>query len=306
MNYIKNRLDYTIEEETVITLGKFDGLHRGHELLMENLFAKSRQYGYKTMVFTFDIPPRRQVKDEDARVLTTNGEKRYIFEKTGVDYLFECPFTPEIMCMEPEDFIAWIVRAFHVRCVVVGKDFHFGHNRRGDYHVLQACADTYGYEVVVLEKIQEDGRDISSSFVREEIMKGNIEKANHLLGYEFFVQNTVVHGRRLGHTIGIPTINMEFEKQKLLPPNGVYISRVLVDEKAYLGVTNVGCKPTVSDSGKVGVETHIVAYSGDLYSQTLTVQFLHFIRPEMKFASVEELKAQMEQDIMFAKETCEC
>lgn len=189
MEYIKNRLDYTIKEETVITLGKFDGLHRGHELLMENLFAKGRACGYRTVVFTFDIPPRRQVDEAEARVLTTNEEKRYIFERTGVDYLFECPFTREVMCMPPERFIAWIVEALHVRCIVVGEDFHFGYRRAGDYRVLQACADRYGYEVIVLEKMKEDGRDISSSFVREELLKGNIEKANRLLGYEFFVRS---------------------------------------------------------------------------------------------------------------------
>lgn len=297
MQYITNNLNYKIEEPTVITLGKFDGLHRGHELLMENLFARSSEKGYKTMVFTFDIPPRQQVDEVDTRVLTTNEEKRYVFEKTGVDYLFECPFTPAIMCMEPEAFIRWIVDSFCVRCVVVGKDFRFGHKRAGDYHTLQKYATKYGYEVVVLEKIREDGRDISSTFVREEIVKGNLEKANRLLGYPFFVKSEVIHGKELGRTIGTPTINMEFPSQKLLPPNGVYVSRVHIDDASYCGVTNVGCKPTVTDSGRIGVETHILDFAGDLYGRELPVEFLHFIRPEMKFASLEELRSQMEGDI---------
>lgn len=299
MEYIQNQLDYTIKEDTVITLGKFDGLHRGHELLMNKMFEKSRECGYSTVVFTFDIPPRRQADGESARVLTTNEEKRCIFEKTGVDYLFECPFTREIMSMPPERFIRWIAEAFHVRCIVVGNDFHFGHNRAGDYRMLQAYADSYGYEVIVLEKMKEDGRDISSSFVREEILKGRIEKANRLLGYEFFVLSSVVSGRKLGRRLGIPTINMEFDADKLLPPNGVYMSRVLIDGKDYPGVTNVGCKPTVSDSGRIVVETHIVGYAGDLYERRLAVRFLRFIRPEMHFASVEELQRQMRQDIEF-------
>lgn len=304
MEYIRNRLDYTIEEDTAITLGKFDGLHRGHELLMEQLLEQGRKCGYKTVVFTFDIPPRRQTREEETKVLTTNEEKRYIFERTGVDYLFECPFTEEIMCMEPEAFIRWIVDALHVRCIVVGQDFHFGYRRAGDYRLLLDCADKYGYKVIVLEKMREDGRDISSSFVREEILKGNIQKANHLLGYEFFVQSTVVHGRKLGRTLGIPTINMEFEEQKLLPPKGVYVTRVQIDGKIYSGVTNVGCKPTVSESKRVGVETHIIHYEGDLYGQRLTVCFLHFIRPEMRFATVEELQAQMYKDIDEAAGWC--
>lgn len=294
-------MDYTIEEDTVITLGKFDGLHRGHELLMQAMFEKSRACGYRTVVFTFDIPPRRQTSEEDARVLTTNEEKRFIFGRTGVDYLFECPFTREVMCMPPERFIAWIVEAFHVRCIVAGEDFHFGYQRAGDYRMLQECAARYGYEAIILEKMKEDGRDISSSFVREELLKGNIEKANVLLGYEFFVRSTVIHGRQLGRTLGIPTINMEFEALKLLPPNGVYVSRVSLDGAAWPGVTNVGCKPTVSDSGRIGVETHVIGYEGDLYGKVLTVQFLHFIRPEMQFASVEVLREQVLQDIAVSK-----
>lgn len=297
MEYIKNRLDYTIEEETVITLGKFDGLHRGHELLMEKMFEKSRACGYRTVVFTFDIPPRRQVDFAEARVLTTNEEKRFIFERTGVDYLFECPFTEEVMCMPPERFIKWIVEAFHVRCIVVGEDFRFGHRRLGDYRLLQNCALTYGYKVIVLDKIKEDGRDISSSFVREELLKGRIESANRLLGYHFFVQSEVIHGRRLGRELGIPTINMEFEEQKLLPPFGVYVSRVKIGDTTYPGVTNVGCKPTVSDSKKINVETHIIGFEGDLYGRRLTVEFLHFLRPEMRFSSVDALREQMMRDI---------
>lgn len=127
------------------------------------------------------------MQNVEAKVLTTNEEKRHMFEHLGIDYVVECPFTQEIMCMEPEDFIAKIVRQLHVKCMVVGEDFHFGHNRRGDYHMLRQYAGKYGYEVIVVEKIKEDSRDISSTFVREEIAAGNIEKANHLLGYRYFV-----------------------------------------------------------------------------------------------------------------------
>ncbi|MCM1282180.1 MAG: bifunctional riboflavin kinase/FAD synthetase [Muribaculaceae bacterium] len=299
MEYIRDNLEYKTDVPTAITLGKFDGLHRGHELLMKTLFAEGKKRACKTVVFTFDIPPRRQVYETEARVLTTNEEKRLIFEKTGVDYLFECPFTPEIMRMEPEAFIRWLVEAFCARVIVVGRDFHFGHNRAGDYHVLMEYADHFGYEVVVVEKMQEDGRDISSTFVREELLAGRIARANQLLGYHFFVQSTVVHGNHFGRTIGIPTINMEFPPEKLLPPNGVYVSAVHVGEETLMGVTNVGCKPTVADSGKIGVETHIIGMGENLYDRCLTVDFLQFIRPEKKFASVETLRAQMEQDIAY-------
>lgn len=302
MQYIHNTFDFKIEEDTVITLGKFDGLHRGHELLMENLLNWREKYRYKAVVFTFDIPPRQQVNGVDTRVLTTNEEKRAIFERSGVDYLIECPFTPEVMCMEPKAFIEWMVNALHARCFVIGNDFRFGHNRAGDYEVLRQYAAEFGYEVVVLDKIQEDGRDISSTYIREEIGQGNIEKANNLLGYEFFAKSMIIHGKQLGRKIGIPTINMEFPPEKLLPPNGVYVTRVLMDGVWHKGVTNVGCKPTVSDSHLIGVETHILDFSGNVYGKEAEVCFLHYIRPEQKFASIEELQAQMERDVMTSRQ----
>lgn len=301
MEYIRNNLKFTISEPTVITLGKFDGMHRGHELLIENLFAKKRELGAKTLVFTFDIPPRPRAGKEAVKVLTTNEEKRWIFAKTGVDYLYECPFTPQIMSMEPGDFIRWIVDAFAVRCIVAGEDFRFGHNRAGNTSVLADCAGHFGYELIVRKKIQEDGRDISSSFVREEIEKSNIEKANRLLGYPFFLRGTVVHGRQLGRTIGFPTVNMVIPPEKLMPQNGVYASRVHIGEETWPSVTNVGSKPTVTDSGMIGAETHIIGYDGDLYGEALTVEFLRFLRPEQKFASVAELQAQMEKDTAYSK-----
>ena len=302
MQYIHNTFDFKIEEDTVITLGKFDGLHRGHELLMENLLNWREKYRYKAVVFTFDIPPRQQVNGVDTRVLTTNEEKRAIFERSGVDYLIECPFTPEVMCMEPKAFIEWMVNALHARCFVIGNDFRFGHNRAGDYEVLRQYAVEFGYEVVVLDKIQEDGRDISSTYIREEIGQGHIEKANNLLGYEFFAKSMIIHGKQLGRTIGIPTINMEFPPEKLLPPNGVYVTRVLMDGVWHKGVTNVGCKPTVSDSHLIGVETHILDFSGNVYGKEAEVCFLHYIRPEQKFASIEDLQAQMERDVMTSRQ----
>ena len=302
MQYIHNTFDFKIEEDTVITLGKFDGLHRGHELLMENLLNWREKYRYKAVVFTFDIPPRQQVNGVDTRVLTTNEEKRAIFERSGVDYLIECPFTPEVMCMEPKAFIEWMVNALHARCFVIGNDFRFGHNRAGDYEVLRQYAVEFGYEVVVLDKIQEDGRDISSTYIREEIGQGHIEKANNLLGYEVFAKSMIIHGKQLGRKIGIPTINMEFPPEKLLPPNGVYVTRVLMDGVWHKGVTNVGCKPTVSDSHLIGVETHILDFSGNVYGKEAEVCFLHYIRPEQKFASIEDLQAQMERDVMTSRQ----
>ncbi len=299
MKYFKNTTEFQVTEPTVISLGKFDGIHRGHELLMEQL-AQKKKDGLKTAIFTFDIPPKKNVEHVEAKVLTTNEEKMHIFEELGIDYLVECPFTKEIMCMEPEDFIRMLVEKLSVKCIVAGEDFHFGHNRRGDYEMLRKYAGEYGYEAIILKKMKEDARDISSTFVREEIAAGNIEKANHLLGYHYFVKGVVKHGNRIGRTIGIPTVNLLPPEEKLLPPFGVYVTEVLIDGKRYRGVTNVGCKPTIEGKNPVGVETHLLEFREDVYDQVVTVEFIHRLREERKFENIEALKEQMQKDIAFA------
>lgn len=289
--------DFYIEEPTALSLGKFDGVHRGHEALIAQLLQKQKQ-GLKAAVFTFDIPPKKLTENNNYRVLSTNLEKIDIFQQHGIDYFLQCPFTKDVMCMEPEAFVDWIVTRLHVKCIVVGSDFHFGHERKGNHVVLVNLAEHYGYELIVVDKLKYKGRDISSSFVREEIIRGSMETANELLGYPFFVKSEVIHGRKLGRQLGIPTINMELPAEKLLPPKGVYATMVQIGQVCYAGVTNVGCKPTVNPTNKVGVETHILDYEGDLYGRTLKVSFLHFIRPEKKFVSIDDLKKQMERDIL--------
>ena len=297
MEFIRKTLDFQVEEPTAVTLGKFDGLHRGHDLLMQTVLEYSKNYDLASVAFTFDIPPRNKVEEIVANVLTTNDEKQYIFEKRGIDYLIECPFTTEVMSMEPKDFIAWISKALHMKYVVVGDDFRFGHKRAGDFHTLQEYEGLYGYKTIVIDKLKDSNRDISSTYVREKISDGNIQKANELLGYKYFIKSEILHGRKLGRTIGVPTINMILPPHKLLPPNGVYVTEVLVEGKTYMGVTNIGYKPTVSEERIIGVETYIDDFDKDVYGEKIVVSFIQFIRPEQKFNSIEELRAQMQSDI---------
>lgn len=297
MKYFSDTLEFHVNEDSVITLGKFDGLHRGHELLIEEIANQKKLYGLKSIVFTFDIPPRKKVSDIQAKELTINEEKRYIFEKTGIDYLVSCPFTNEVMCMEPESFIRWIVESLSVKCFVVGDDFCFGHNRMGNHEVLKQFEDKYGYRTIVMPKVKEDGRDISSTFVREEIEKGNIQKANQLLGYHFFVKSDVIHGNQIGRKMGIPTINMAIPEEKMIPPFGVYITRTEISGVWYRGVSNIGKKPTISGDNPVGLETFLLDFEKDVYEENILVEFLDYIRPEKKFDSLEELQKQICLDI---------
>lgn len=295
MKYIKNTTEIFIDEPTVISLGKFDGIHRGHELLLEQLMKKKRE-GYKTVIFTFDIPPKKVLEAEDTKVLTTNEEKMHMFDSFGIDYLIECPFTPAVMGMEPELFIEMLVKNLSMKCIVTGEDFRFGHNRRGDYQMLKEYAKKFSYEAIILPKMKEEKRDISSTFVREEILAGRIEMANKLLGYPYFVSGEVKHGNRIGRTIGFPTINLIPPANKLLPSYGVYITKVMIDGIVYHGVTNVGCKPTIEGDNPVGIETYILDFKQDVYDKVVIVTFIKKIREERKFPNLDGLLEQMRLD----------
>lgn len=300
MKYIKNTTEFLINEPTAISLGKFDGIHRGHELLLEELMHQKKK-GLATVVFTFDIPPRKTICDEEQKVLTTNEEKMHMFATFGIDYLIECPFTPEVMNMEAECFIEMLVKQLSVKCIVAGEDFCFGHNRRGNYKMLQEYAKKLSYEAVIFPKMKEEEREISSTYVREEIEKGNIELANKLLGYPYFISGTVKHGNQIGRTIGFPTINLIPAKQKLLPAYGVYITKVLIDGIVYHGITNVGKKPTIEGQNPVGIETHILDFNQDVYEQNVVVTFIKRIREERKFENLDALLEQMRKDANTAR-----
>lgn len=297
MKHEKGFKHLQLYEDTVLSLGKFDGLHRGHGLLLESVMEK-KQLGLKAAVFTFDIPPGNITDGEIHKVITTNEEKKRLFEACGIDYLVECPFSKEIMQMEAEEFIREIIGRLRVKWMIVGTDFRFGHNRRGDYRMLQKYAPAYGCQVRVVPKVQHAGRDISSTYIREEIEKGNMELANELLGYPYFIQGVVVHGSQVGRTIGFPTINLCPPHEKLLPPFGVYVSKIHLDGDCYEGITNIGRKPTIQGDHPVGAETFLYGFEGDIYEKKVKVDILHFERPEMRFDGITQLKEQIQKDIV--------
>ncbi len=302
MEYIKGTTDFSIEEPSVVTIGKFDGLHVGHQKLL-HLVCEKKKDGVKAVVFTFDVPPGAKLSGKGMDTLVTNEERCQMLEEQGIDYLIECPFVPEIMSMEPERFVEEVlVGRLKAKYIVAGTDCGFGHNRRGDYKLLQKLAPTYGYEVDIVEKVQYQGRDISSTYVREEIARGNMELANFLLGYTYRISGKVEHGNHLGGTkLDMPTANLFPPEHKLLPPNGVYATKTVVDGKRYEGISNIGTKPTVSEGNVRGIETFLFDFSGDLYGRNITVELYTFERPEMKFASLDELKVQMHKDMEFGK-----
>lgn len=296
MKIITKKLEFITERSSVVTLGKFDGIHRGHKKLIDRVLAVGEQENLETIVFTFDVSPAVSLEHQKAQMILTAGQRRKYIESLGIQTMIEYPFVPEVMCMEAEVFIRKIlVEQLQAKVLVVGPDYHFGHGRRGDTKMLQRMGKEYGFRVEVVDKVMAGIREISSTYVREELKKGNMEKVNALLGYTYCIEGEIIHGHQLGRTIGVPTINQIPDIDKLVPPRGVYATRTEIDGQMFCGITNIGVKPTVPEKF-VGVETYLFDCNQNLYGKKAKVYLYHFQRPEKRFESLEALKRQLALD----------
>ena len=288
-------------KNTAVTLGKFDGIHIGHQRLL-NCVKQFEEQGLETVVFSFLFPPSTLLSNTELSLIFTEEEKRIQLEEFGINTIISYPVTKETLKMEPEQFIRDIlVKQLDAKVIVVGSDFHFGHNRSGDVHLLERFSSEYGYKLIIFEKVKFEDACVSSSRIRKELRAGNMQLVHQMMGQPYFVTGIVTHGKKLGRTLGMPTANIVPADEKLLPPYGVYASRTIVDGKSFEGITNIGIKPTVSAKEKRLVETFLFDYHGDLYGKELKVELYCFERPEKKFASIEDLKEQMEHDTAFGK-----
>jgi riboflavin kinase/FMN adenylyltransferase len=225
-----------------------------------------------------------------------------VFEGLGVDYEVEYPFTEEFLHTDPDGFVKEVLlKQLRARVVVVGTDFHFGKNRAGNAEYLVEAGRRYGFITIVVEKERFQDREISATYIREELRQGHMETVNVLLGRPYSISGIVCPGNHMGKKMDIPTMNIYPTIRKLLPPKGVYASVTRLDGERFYGVTNIGVKPTVSDANSISVETYLFDYDRDSYGKQISVDILHFIRPEMKFDSLDALTRQMESDAEFAK-----
>ena len=264
----------------VMLLGGFDGLHVGHRLLL----ARAKEYGLPVGVMTI-------VGGKDGQLFTFS-EREKIFESAGVDFAIEFSFD-EIKELSAQAFVELLERRFMPSAYVCGEDFRFGKGAEGTAQGLQEMTNA---KVDVLPLLELEGEKVSSSVIKKLLANGEIEKANRLLGDSFCLSGTVITGKRLGRSIGFPTANLLYPKEKFHLPYGVYKTQVSVDGERYFGITNFGPQPTF-DGTHVYVETHIVGFSGDVYGQKLTVEFLQKIREIRRFESVEELRKQLQNDL---------
>lgn len=300
MKYIAGKTEFNIKNSAV-TLGKFDGLHLGHQMLLNKVLSLKEQ-GYTSVMFTFLCHPHNLFSDNEVKLIYTEEEKRIRLSRSGLDVLVSYPFTHETKNLEPEDFIKQIlVEKLDAKVIVVGDDFRFGNKRRGDVNLLKSMEDVYGFEVISYEKITWKDTVISSSVIRNELQKGNMEAVNEMLGQPYCIHGKVLHGRKIGRTLGMPTTNLTPPANKLLPPTGVYFSRSVIDGISYPGMTNIGYKPTVGAEKNIGVETYLYDFDGDLYGKEIDVEILSYERPEIRFDTIDELKRKMDEDLAFGR-----
>lgn len=282
---------------TVVTLGKFDGIHLGHRKLI-NIVLNTKKL--IKVLFTFDVNPLSVFFGKELRVIDTNDERRKLLDNSGLDYVIDYPFTRATINTDADEFIKKIIiEKLGAKKIVVGDDFKFGKNRQGNTDLLKKMSKVYNYELVIVKKLIIEGDEVSSTRIRNLIKTGDVREAGSLLGRPFSVTGEIIHGNHLGHTIGMPTINIVPASNKLLPPFGVYTSDTELDGKVYRGVTNVGIKPTVGGS-KLGIETWLFDLNSDVYGHIAKVKLLDFIRPEKKFASLQNLKKQVNIDAIRA------
>lgn len=297
LEIIANTTDICLRIETAAAIGKFDGIHIGHRRLLEEILSRKKD-GLAACVFTFDPPPSRFFGSPDGRELTTREEKRLLFERMGVDILIEFPLDRVTAATPPVSFARDILAGqMNARFVAAGADLSFGAEGAGNAELLREMSTQLGFAFKTIDKVCLDGEEVSSTLVRAKVEQGEMGAVCKLLGMPYLVAGNVVWGNQIGRKLGFPTINILPDKNKLLPPNGVYFSGVYVGGKSYRAITNVGYKPTVADGKVMGVESYLYDFDQDIYGQPVEVSLYSFHRPEQKFESVEVLRRQLEADI---------
>lgn len=303
MKIIENTTQFKIDCPTAVAVGKFDGIHLGHVELLNRIkeyASQNEELGMKTVVFTFDTQAATFFSSKIVKEVTTLSEKRVIFEQLGLDYLVEYPLNAVTAKISPEAFIKDIlVNMLNMKYIAAGEDVSYGYKGLGDAKLLNSMSQKLGYRVEIIEKLLYEGREISSTFLREEISKGNMLLVQKLLGHPYSFAGTVEQGFKLGRKLGFPTMNLYPDEAKILPPFGVYYSNVKYEGANYPGLTNIGIRPTVASPGDrhVSVETYLFDFDKDMYNKKIVTELLDFKRAEEKFSGPDKLKEKIALDI---------
>lgn len=297
MNVINNFKKLNISKNTVVTIGNFDGVHIGHQDIINRTISIGKEKELKSLLFTFSNHPVNFFSNEHIKNLMTIEDKCKLIRNMGIEVVINIPFDKPIIDLTPEEYAKDIlVEKLKAKEIVIGHDFRFGKNRGGDGSVLREFGDKYGFNVNIIDPIKIGNIRVSSSFIRKMINEGKVERVDKFLGRPYEIKGLVVHGKKLGRKLGFPTINLDIDNNILTPKTGVYYTKVKIEDTFYDGATNIGYNPTIENSS-FSVETHIIDFDGDLYKKDATIYFIERIRNEKKFSSIDKLKAQMDKDI---------
>lgn len=290
--------DFKSTKKTIVTIGTFDGVHVGHQKIIEKLIQNAVNYNYESLILTFFPHPRMVLQESSGiKLLNTIDEKSILLEKLGVDNLIIHPFDKGFSRLTAEEFVKTIlVDIFNIKKIIIGHDHRFGRDRTANINDLELFGKQFGFEVEQISAQEINTVAISSTKIRNAIIEGNMAVANEYLGYNYLLTGIVIQGKQLGRTIGFPTANLKMvEEYKLIPKNGVYIVKSTINQKTVFGILNIGINPTVYGE-KLSIEVHFIDFDSDLYHSKITISVLKRIREEQKFDSIEILKNQIQKD----------
>jgi len=287
-----------------LTIGVFDGVHRGHQEILSNLTAGAHQIDAPAVVLTFWPHPAVVLgKRYDLKTLTTPEERAELLGAQGVDVVITQPFTPDFAKLSADDFMRRATRSLGLRSLWIGYDFALGHNREGDLERLTELGKEFGYEVQAIGPVKNGSDVLSSSLIRQRIREGNVSRAAENLGRYYALSGPVIHGDGRGRKINIPTANIDYPKDKVIPANGVYACWAWISEEKHPAAINIGINPTFTpDKQTPNVEAHILDFDRDLYDQELKLEFVQYLREELKFDSVDALLENIHEDIIQTRE----
>ena len=298
MREITDITTFTTQQPTVLTIGTFDGVHLGHQKIVERVVTTARQEGLLATVFTFFPHPRMVVQhDKGLKLIHTLEEKKELLQQLGVDLLVVHPFNEAFAQLTAEEFVSTIlVQRLNVKKVIIGYDHRFGRNRTANIDDMRLFGKKYGFAVEEISVQEVDEVSVSSTKIREALNKGDVTTAEHYLGTPYSLTGRVVHGLKLGRTLGYPTANIQVtEDYKLIPKDGVYAVYSYIDGRKVYGMMSIGKNPTIEGKG-ASIEVYFFDFNGDLYDQKLTIEFVQYLREEQKFATIDLLKKQLQDD----------
>ncbi len=296
---IVQKADQLEGKTVVLTMGFFDGVHRGHRALTDLVIKRSKELNLSSAALTFWPHPRLTLNKDPhkLRFLTTLNEKTKIFSRLGFDFFIILEFKSSIAHMSAEEFLNFIVKSYHVKHLIIGKDHRFGHNAEGNFETLKKFSSKFGFTFEEIEIIEQNETNVSSTKIREALRNGELEKANVMLGYPYLLTGTIELGSQIGRKIGFPTANIRpIDPLKLIPANGVYAVLLNSNGKIEKGMMNIGIRPTVDKTQQLTIEVHIFNFNEDIYNSRIDIALIERIRDEKRFPDIEHLKAQLEID----------